>query len=395
MTENAKKRLKILFVGVLPLWRDRGDAIHFRAIGVAMKERGVFVRFLCLTGPEAPEGVDLGEIRISIIQKRFLRQLTWNLFATIPGLLAVFKNHIDVIYSRPVKGAIVAWLVSKLTGRPLVVEINGLATEDLRLYRPHGPMLLAFSRFWEGLIYRSAKAIVAAPGYAKYLHEEFGIPFKKFCISPLGVNTDLFYPRPVDQCQTKHGFESTPTVVWVGNMAPWQGLKFLVQAAPIVRDSIPGAKFLLVGDGPDRLECEQLVKDLQIEDAVTFTGNVPHESVPEYIGVGNVCVAMFPGDRGKKGTISSMKTISYLACGRPVVTTEMDEMGEIIQKQGAGFMVPPDDPQALADRIIEILTEQQDKWTWRSRQAVNLTLDGGSWDDSSDRIVARLADLAK
>jgi len=175
----------------------------------------------------------------------------------------------------------------------------------------------------------------------------------------------------------------------------WQGLQYLIRAVPIVRKSVPNVQFLVIGDGPDRLECERLVKKLQVEEAVHFLGNVPHKSVPEYIDAGNVCVAMFPGNRGRKGTISALKTISYLACARPVVTTEMDEMAEIIQEKGAGFMVPPDDPPALAYRVVEILTEQQGKWLWRCKQAAILAANSGNWDSSANRIASRLMDIVK
>ena len=291
---------------------------------------------------------------------------------------------------------IASMLAARLTRKPLVVEMNGLPTEDLRLYRPNR-VVVPVARAWERLMYRSAAAIVAAPGYARYAHEVFGVPESKFQICPLGVDAGLFKALPTDVCRRELGISDVPTVVWIGVLSPWQGLQVLMRAAPLVRDSVPDARFVIVGDGPCIAACQAEATALGVADAFTFTGRVAHENVPTYINSADVCLSLRYGSGppvcAPEGSISALKTAVYLSCGRPVITTTFDEMGLRIQQRGAGFAVPPNDPRALAERLVQVLTESESDRAGRSRQAKNIAAEQGDWDTAAERIEALLRRL--
>ncbi len=387
----------ILMMGALPLWADRGDSLRQREQALALKARGVRVHLVTLPGPPAPVGMHLPEGRVRVPRRRFLFQAAWNLRATWAAVRAVRRHKLDVVYSLLNPGMIASLLAARLTRKPLVVEMNGLPTEDLRLYRPN-PVVVRVARAWERLMYRSAEAIVAAPGYARYAHEVFGVPENKFQICPLGVDAELFKAMPTDVCRGELGLAEAPTVVWMGVMSPWQGLQVLVRAAPMVRESVPDARFVIVGDGPCLAACQAEVETLGVADAFTFTGRVAHERVPTYINSADVCLSLRYGSgtpvRAPEGAISTLKTAGYLACGRPVITTTLDELGAGIQQRGAGFTVAPDDPFALAARLVQVLTESESDRAERSRQARQLAVARGDWDTAAGRIeelVRRLA----
>jgi glycosyltransferase involved in cell wall biosynthesis len=386
-------RLGALLIGVLPLWEDRGDAIHLREVALALQARGIDPVVLCLPGPAAPDDT-LRELRVAVPRRRGLFHLAWNVRGTAAAVRAIRAEGLGVVYSRLDPGLVAGKLAARLTGRPLVVEMNGLPSEDVRLYRGYHALLGTLTRRWEAGMYRAAQRIVAAPGYAAYAQQHFDVPVDKCVVTPLGVNTEVFHPRDKATCRRMLSLYDSPTIAWMGALAGWQGLQTLVEAAQRVRAVIP-ARVLVIGDGPARAACEAAVAERGLADAFQFTGHVPYARVAHYLGAADVCVAMFPGNRGGKGSISALKTVSYLACGRPVVTTEMDELGEAITAAGAGFAVPPDDPEALAARLAELLCEDDAARQARGTRASALVGYERTWDAAADRIAACLREVAR
>ena len=382
MTERAPG---VLMMGALPLWADRGDAMHMREVAMGLRRRGLRIHTMTLPGPAAPEGCDLPELRVRVPRRRFIFQAAWNVRATWAAVRAVRRHKLDVIYSRLNPGMIASLMVARLTRKPLVVEMNGLSTEDLRMFRAR-KIIIRIAHAWERLMYRSAKAIVAAPGYAKYAQDVFGVPPERFHVCPLGVDAELFRTMPTDECRRELGLASSPTVVWMGVMSPWQGLDTLIRAVPSVLQSVPKARIIIVGDGPCRAACQAQAAELGVLDAISFTGRVAHQEVATYINCADVCVGMFPEERGRVGTISALKTNAYMACARPVITTIMDELATHIQERGAGFAVAPNDPNALSERIVQLLTEPEPDRAERGRRAADIARENGDWSTTAERI---------
>jgi glycosyltransferase involved in cell wall biosynthesis len=134
------------------------------------------------------------------------------------------------------------------------------------------------------------------------------------------------------------------------------------------------------------------VRELGLEDMVRFTGHVPYGEVGSYLGCATVCAATFPGERGDPGTISSLKIMTYLACGRPVMTSDMDEMGAVIRDAGAGDSVPPDDPGRLAAALVSLLREDEATWTRRGAAARRIA-EQRTWRHKAARVAACLREV--
>lgn len=392
----SKNLSSALIIAVLPLWSDRGDAIHTREIATSLEDQGIATHIICLPGPDAsPAEKSLSKVEVRPWMRRGLFQLSWNVFATVAALRTVRRESVDVIYSRLDPGMIVGWLVKALTGKPLIVEMNGLPTEDMRLFRPNAKFQIAVTRLWEKFMYKSADRIVGAPGYINYVKEVFHVASEKCRTVQLGVNTDLF--RPNDKGTARHMLKlpSRPTVVWMGNMTLWQGLETLIKSMAHVVHHVPDVRLIVVGSGVLFDECNALSRSLDLSEHVVFVGHVPYARVPVYLQAADVCVSSFPGSRGIKGSISALKTVSYLAVGRPVVTTWMDELADAITAQGAGYGVPPDDPAAMADRIVMLLSEPEEVAKRRNSAALSLVSAGRSWVETAGVIAQSMEEVTK
>jgi glycosyltransferase involved in cell wall biosynthesis len=179
-------------------------------------------------------------------------------------------------------------------------------------------------------------------------------------------------------------------------MSPIQGVECLVEAMNQYRHIMKGCgRLVLVGDGPLRQTVEKMIIRYRLENVVHCVGKVPHSDVNWWIGAATVCVGSFPPERGDKGTISALKVKGYLACGRPVITTDMDEMAMTIAAAGAGISVQAGDPGSMAKGIEMIVTENLTKWEKRCDAAEALIDKRSEWTAEIARLVSKLGGFWK
>jgi glycosyltransferase involved in cell wall biosynthesis len=380
---------KIALIGMIDLEQSNGAVIHVKEIWNGLKEAGIdVILFSC--GKNFIFSDD--HIQVPVINRRLFRQLSWNFLGIFLLIYLKYKEKIDLFYSRMDSGDMVGLICSKLTGTPLIVELNGIPTKDIELYRPKSKLVIQGSYLWETLIYQQARFIVGASGYIKYVVNHFRVRPEKCREIPLGVNTALFRPLDLQECQRKLSLPSECLyITWVGSVAPWQGLSTLIRSCPIVIDALPNVKYLIVGDGIDLSNQRKLAADLKIEKNLIFTGKVPYEDVPFYIGASICCVATFPGNRGDKGTISALKSISYLACGKSMITSDMDELAEDIIRYEMGKVFSLDDPEQLGKMIIDIVRAILSDEKYINPHALQYAVPSRDWKN----VCMKIADLIK
>jgi glycosyltransferase involved in cell wall biosynthesis len=136
-----------------------------------------------------------------------------------------------------------------------------------------------------------------------------------------------------------------PVVLTVARMDRLKGHRYLLEAAA----SIPEAVFVLAGDGPERTNLENLAAELGISDRVIFLGR--RDDVPELLSDSDLFVlpSLLEG--------LSLSVLEAMASSKPVITTDIPGMDEIIVNDRSGIMVPPEDPEALARKIKQVLSD--------------------------------------
>lgn len=141
----------------------------------------------------------------------------------------------------------------------------------------------------------------------------------------------------------------TPLFGTVANFRPQKGHRDLVRAAAHVREAIPEARLLLVGQGPAEADVRQQVRDLGLEDTVLFLGQ--RDDAPRVAGSLDVFVlpSLFEG--------LAIALIEAMALGRAAVVTGVGGLGEVVRHGENGLVVPPGEPRALADAIVTLLRD--------------------------------------
>ena len=165
-------------------------------------------------------------------------------------------------------------------------------------------------------------------------------------VTPFGVDTDRFAPRP----QPHDGI----VIGTVKTLAPKYGIDLLLRAFAQLRsaaDPSAALSLVIVGDGPQRAELEALSRTLGIAAHVRFVGAVPHAEVPQWLNRFDLYVAASRLDSESFG----VAVLEASACGLPVVVSDVGGLPEVVVQGETGSVVPREDVAALAQAIARLV----------------------------------------
>ena len=264
----------------------------------------------------------------------------------------------DVIYSRyDVLSPLL--ILPKLLRRPWIVELNEYKPDEVRL-NTKSHFYIWLTNMSLKFNCKNADGIVSVTqGIKEEITTQYNIPDEKIVVIENGANTDLFKPMGTTKARKKLNLDRNNSYIgFVGHLAPWQGVEYLIKAAPLILKEIPNTKFLVVGDGSMNEELINLAAKAGVADNFIFTGAVPYEEVPKYINASDVCVAPFITERNERIGLSPLKIYEYLACGKPVASSRIPNL-EFIEEQNAGILAEPENIEELSKAIIRILKDEK------------------------------------
>jgi phosphatidylinositol alpha-1,6-mannosyltransferase len=175
-----------------------------------------------------------------------------------------------------------------------------------------------------------------------------------------GVDVEAFSPR-VDGSgvRRRHLLGDRPVVVCVSRLVPRKGQDALVRALPYVRDAVPGAALLLVGDGRDRRRLRRLADASGVAGDVVFAGAVDWTELPAHFAAGDVFA--MPCRTRRAGLDVEGLGIVFLeasASGLPVVAGDSGGAPDAVRDGETGWVVDGRDVRALAGRLATLLTDR-------------------------------------
>jgi len=202
-------------------------------------------------------------------------------------------------------------------------------------------------------------------------------------VVPCGVNFDQFKPVSKETARQHLGFASDDKIIlFVGRIDPLKGIDKLIQAISYLQN-IQGLKLVIIGGGEDsQPEIEQLQKlscDLNISDSVTFPGLIKHEQLPYFYSAADACVV--PSYYESCGMVA----LESLACGTPVVATNVGNLKSVIRQGETGYVVTDNAPHHLADKIA-LLLSSPDTDT-ESARSIRASVSRFSWPNIAEMII--------
>jgi glycosyltransferase involved in cell wall biosynthesis len=165
---------------------------------------------------------------------------------------------------------------------------------------------------------------------------------------PTRVNTLHFHPGSCDDLRETLGVpEGYKLIVTSGRLHWVKGWSFLLDSFKAYHVKEPRSKLVFVGDGCDRQELENQAKELGIRDSVQVTGYQQPADVAEYLRAADLFVL----GSEKEGWCTSL--LEALACGKPIVSTDVSSARDIVKDGVNGFVVRHRDPLSFADAMVK------------------------------------------
>lgn len=221
-------------------------------------------------------------------------------------------------------------------GRAPTVATFHAWSDTARAYRGAGVVL---RRLVAGLDARIAVSHAAAAYHAEALR----IPVGRFAVIPNGVEVGRFAAaRPFPSMVR-------PNLVFVGRLEPRKGLEDLVRAFVLLKVDHPDLRLYVVGDGPERDRCQELLP-LRLRSDVVFLGRVDDDEVPRVFASASLFVAPARG-----GESFGIVLAEAMAAGAPVVASDLPGYRSVATDDVNARLVPPADPSALAGALAGLL----------------------------------------
>ncbi len=209
----------------------------------------------------------------------------------------------------------------------------------------------------ERYLVKNCHRIIAATGKEKedlILH--YGALPETISVIPCGVNLDLFQPVDREAARQQLGLNGNKNILFVGRLEPLKGIDKLLMAMTYLENR-EGTRLLVIGgDGNSQYEIERLQRlsrELHIQDSVIFLGLIKQEKLPLYYSAADVCVV--PSYYESFGLVA----LESLACGTPVVATDVGSAKRVIRQGETGYVVADNFPYRLAQKISLLLSKPE------------------------------------
>lgn len=192
--------------------------------------------------------------------------------------------------------------------------------------------------------------VAVADEHARHLVETEGFPETKVFVIPNGVDVERFRPSSAAATEVRKelGFTSaTPVVGIVAALRPEKNHELFLRVAAQIRTTIADAKFLIVGDGPERGRLERLAGELQLGEAVQFLGT--RDDIPRLLQAIDVFALTSHMEANPVSILEAM------AAGKPVVAPAVGSIAESVTDGRTGFVTPPGELEPVVERISQLL----------------------------------------
>jgi glycosyltransferase involved in cell wall biosynthesis len=240
-------------------------------------------------------------------------------------------------------------------GVPVALEFNSSVRwtranwyETRRLGRALLPHIAAAERF----AVTGADLVAAVSAPAARVAVEIGAAPERVVVVPNGV--DIGRVDAARRHARRVGGRHGTTVGWVGSFGVWHGAPVLVQAMAHLRDDV-GA--LMIGDGKERGQCQDLARRLGVADRIEWTGALTHSEAVARLSECDVLASPHVPLDGQPFFGSPTKLFEYMAIGRPIVASALEQLAEVLEDGRTAILVRPDDPEALAAGIGAVLRD--------------------------------------
>lgn len=229
---------------------------------------------------------------------------------------------------------------------------------------------------------------------------ERGIDAGKILVNPNGVDTEHYSPM-VDGnlVREQYGLSGKRVIGFIGTFGKWHGAEVLADAFGILVKKYPEYKkdtrLLLIGDGVNMPLVREILNKHNIEDICILTGLIPQEEGPTHLAPCDILASPHvPNPDGTPFFGSPTKLFEYMAMGKGIVASDLDQIGEVLEHGKTAWMVKPGDSEDLAEGLKRLLDDQALRKSL-GENARKEAVSKYTWKEHTRKIIAKLEEGLK
>ena len=298
----------------------------------------------------------------------------WN-FGELPALVlndaayaeacrVMEHRRLSFVYQRYSLNNFAGLRIARRAGVPFVLEYNG---SEIWMARNWGHPLKYEStanRIEMLNLHGADLVVVVSTAMAAELRAR-GVPPDRVIANPNAVDTDRYSPSVDGRVVAgRYRLEGKTVIGFIGTFGPWHGAPVLAAAFVQLLSGRPdlrgAARLLMIGDGVERAAAERIVVSAGLEREVSFTGLIPQQDGPAHLAACDILASPHvPNPDGTPFFGSPTKLFEYLAMGKAVVASDLDQIGDVLRHGDTGWLVPPNDVGALANALALLVDDAE------------------------------------
>lgn len=328
-----------------------GAQRHVLMLAIRLRAAGLTPVVVCGGDGELPAALREGDIEVHILPHLVRPISPVSDIRAVASLVSFIRSRrFDIVHCHSTKAGIVGRIAARLAGSRIVLfTVHGCVLNE-PMSRP--AFLLSWMTEWfAGLL--STRIIAVSEHDRDSLIRFRATTARKISVIRNGIEMDGATPQGPDaRCVIREAMGFPRNALVIGTTANFyrtKALDVLIRAAALVAHSHAQAHFALVGDGMERPSLELLIEKLGLRRNVILLGQHPHarDLLPAF--------DLFVLPSRKEGM--PLALLEAMAAGLPVVATNVGGMPEVVTHGKTGLIVPPEDPDSLAEAILSIASE--------------------------------------
>ena len=274
--------------------------------------------------------------------------------ANLRKLIRIIKDHqIDIVHGQGARAEFYARLAARLSGRKKYVSTVAMPVEGYDVGPTKRFLYKSLDRFSEKFV---NYFLVVSSVLEQTMILDHGIPREKVVKIYNGIETDEYKPNVEkfrnQESEVRREFalaRDVPVIGAIGRLVWQKGFEYFLRSIPALIRNIPKARFILVGEGPLKLELERLAISLGLRDRLVFTGH--RSDIRDMMAAMDVVVIPsvlegFP-----------MVTLEAMAMEKPIVTTAIDGIMEQIANGKEGLLIEPKSHPAISQAVKRLVDD--------------------------------------
>jgi len=305
------------------------------------------------------------------------------------------------IYQRYSKGNFVSLLLKRKFQVPFICEYNGSLSWISKKWYGHKVFHEKLINNIELLNLKYSDIIVVVSEEMKEELLQKGIDERKILVNPNGVDINVYSPN-IDGSEIKQKYNLSNSQVligFIGTFGKWHGAEVLTEAFGMLLRENPNLKeslfLILIGDGITMSEVKQKINQYNIEKNVILTGQIPQSMGPKYLSICDILVSPhIPTPDGTKFFGSPTKLFEYMAMGKPIIASNLNQIGRILENEVTAILTKPGDPYSIKDAILKLINNKE-LCDFIAKNAREKVISEYTWEKNVSRVIEKFKEIIK